>query len=246
MDWALELAGAPSELISWLVDTASDDEAWDSCDKPDWLIWMAGSLGLPLEAILAAGCDCVAQAIATIGAARAKPLRRALAAARHGEPPDVCQAAAEACDNAVRGAPSYRTTPERGLPAARRAAAWIARAAEALSAAHARIELDREQEALHRGLAVGLTPGLFKPAPVGPLVLQPEAIERDPLQQELAYLVAAVAQASHASALALAADDSAAALEEAEGALSDVVHEQLTPLREQLQSPSDAPVFGSF
>jgi hypothetical protein len=192
-------------------------------------------VGLPLDRVLLAGCDCVEQAVATIAAVRAAPLKRALEAARTGAPPDVCEVAAGACDVAAQGVPSYRTTPERSLASARLAAAWIARAAEALGAAHARVELDREQEALHRGLAVGLTPGLFTTGPVGPLILQPHAIGRDSIQQELAFVVAASAQAAHASAKALAADDSDQALEEAEGSLSDVVHDRLTELWEALE-----------
>lgn len=72
--------------------------------------------------------------------------------------------------------------------------------------------------------------------PQGVPLLVPANIDGDAIQQELAFAVASSAEAVALAALALAEDQEGDALEDAEGELSDHMHEALTPLRREARA----------
>lgn len=207
----LQRIEAPQELLDWLGDQGADP--WGRCPRADWLAWLAASEGWPLATLLDAACDCVAQAVDSL-VGGAAPLYQAIVVARETltaqaalSPSTIedCIHAADDCDVAAREYPaSYRAAMLRGYPAAARAAAWLARAAEGLTTAEARSEAARLEEGQTRGLMLGAHPAIMVPAADGPARLDPSAPLGDPVQAELVYALAAIAQAIEEAARALA------------------------------------------
>jgi len=198
----LERVDAPRALVGWLAK-ARDSDPWTSCSRGDWLLWLGACSGHPLAAVLAASCDCVERAVDAMPQGTAA-LRRALAVAREASSAEACAAAAADCEAARREYPaSYRAPMSAGYPAASRAACWAARAAEGLVTAEARAEVRRVTEARARAVIIGMSPYIMPAKRTGPASLDPSAGADDPVQQELAFVIAAAAQAVEQAARAL-------------------------------------------
>ena len=207
---ALRNIDAPRELLAWLE--CDPDDRWLDCPRADWLLWMTVCSGTPIVTVLEAARECVVRAVAAMPGG-ATPLREAIDSARSAwtaEPgaagtTEACVRAANRCDEARRQYPeTYRSTMLAGYPAAARAAAWLARAAEGLATAEARSEAQRVEEGRTRALTLGAHPDIMVPFRRGPAWLDPSAGPGDPVQQELSYALAAAAQAVNDAALALA------------------------------------------
>lgn len=233
----LDLAGAPIALIDWVASLGDDeDEAWDGCDKGDWLVWLAACSGVSLDDVLDAACRAVRHAVRQLEGGHGRQLEDALMRiAKHADQDELsavvrdCEAQSENVET------SYRSAPPPGAAHAAHAVAHLARAVEALDAALAADQAIRSNEALVAAGTLGVPPTLMM-RPQGTPLLIPQAIERDPIQQELAFAVAASAEALERAARALAKDQDDAALEDAEGELSDVMHQVLTPIRAEIRS----------
>ena len=68
--WAAATPGDPSDL-------------WSTCDRVDWLLWLAAESGIVLPVVLAA-CDCARTAIGFVPAGEDRPLRAIDVAERIG------------------------------------------------------------------------------------------------------------------------------------------------------------------
>ena len=226
--------GGPSELVAWLEDTATsdDDEHWDGCDRGDWLIWLAACDRIGVDQLVAAARRCAELARESLAERPPAPLLAALATARDSDDPDELADAARGCEELADSAPhSYRAAATGAVEHLARAAALVLRAREALLAASAQDEALRLREALERAAAVGVPPALLqRPASGPPRLRQGES--DDPIQQELAYAVAAAARSVAESARALASPTRGRrGLEQAESTLADEVHRRLSDLR---------------
>ncbi len=231
----LDLAGAPLALIDWLASLGDDeDEAWDGCDKGDWMVWLAACSGLSLDDVLDASYRAVHHVVQRIEGGHG--LEDALARiATHADQDDLASVVRD-CEAATEGVETgYRRAPPPGARHAAQAVAHLARAVEALDAALAADQAIRSNEALVAAGTLGVPPALMM-RPQGTPLLIPSLIEADPIQQELAFAVAASAEALERAARALAKDQDDAMLEDAEGELSDLMHEALTERRAEVRS----------
>lgn len=56
---------ACSEAVEWLKasDHQTLQEAWDACERADWLLWLAAHMDVDGVALVNAACDCAATAL---------------------------------------------------------------------------------------------------------------------------------------------------------------------------------------
>ena len=88
--WAAATPGDPSDL-------------WSTCDRVDWLLWLAAESGIVLPVVLAA-CDCARTAIGFVPAGEDRPLRAIDVAERIGRGEITGGAAVDAAGAAVDAA----------------------------------------------------------------------------------------------------------------------------------------------
>jgi len=229
---ALDLAGAPAELVAWVAEVGADD-AWDGSDKGDWLLWLAACEGVALDDVVQAAHLAVHRAVTMMQSKQADALRAALQSLEGGEQPP--SATIETVRKRAEAAPaSYRSQPEAGYVAAARAVVHLATTVEAIEAAIARDEGLRNTEAIAAASIIGVPPVMMT-RPQGALRLVPTAIANNQVQQELAFAVASAARAVEHVACAIARDRDGPELEEAEGEVSDMIHETLDPARDEIR-----------
>lgn len=192
----LGLADAPEELESWAKGLQLDfDAAWVECGRGDHRVWVAACGGSPLEEVVEAGAACVLHveemcpdAPSTIGDAAE------LAVA--GADQEELLAAAERCERLAREpSTGYRSAAGPGLGGRARAAALVARAAEALSAGEAQREAGRLQHAQAVSAALGVGVQTVLPPDEGPTRLDLIAGASRASHGTLLFVVAAVAAA---------------------------------------------------
>ena len=225
---ALSLAGAPADLIRWVAEAADDAEAWDGADKGDWIVWLACCDGAAVDEVLLATTDVLSRLAERLPGERSEAVRDVVHAVRHGSDPEFLERAVKRCTALAGPRESYRTTTSHAEVHSARAAVLIAQAAEALAAAFAGEEAQRNSEALHRAGTLGLPPTMMTRAPAS-MQLVPQRLEEDAVQQELAYVVAAMAHAMEQAALALADElDDEEARMRAEGSIADDLHAVLS------------------
>lgn len=53
---------ACNEAVEWVGDRTLK-EAWSECERGDWMIWLAGKLGIDRKLLVLAACDCAEQAL---------------------------------------------------------------------------------------------------------------------------------------------------------------------------------------
>jgi len=51
-------ARACGEALEWLEKQESPRAAWDACERPDWMIWLAARRGIDRKIIVRIACDC--------------------------------------------------------------------------------------------------------------------------------------------------------------------------------------------
>lgn len=223
----LERVEAPQALRDWLAKPRRVDP-WASCSRGDWLIWLAACSGHPLATVLQASCDCVERAVDAMPQGTAT-LRRALEVSREASSAEACAAAAVDCEAARREYPaSYRAPIATGYRAASLAACWAARAAEGLVTAEARAEVRSVTDARARAMVIGMNPYIMPAQRTGPARLDPAVGPDDPVQQELAFVVAAAAQAVEQAARALGPGQAdASARKQAHTSFADLVRRRL-------------------
>lgn len=215
MDHALKLAGAPPELIDWVIEL-DVLEPWHSCPKAEWMVWLIACGGLPVEDILTAMRFPLEDIVASLPGRHAEPLALVLKRLRDGDLSEI----APLLDRieATSEAGSYRAGPAQGHAHAARAVAFLGRAYEAFRGVVDQVVADDAREALAQGTA---------PRPLGKSVFMPLHLESDPTQHTLGFVLTAAAEAAHEAALALAASEDEEAIAVADEELVDRIRHLL-------------------
>src|ERR1017187_81406 len=55
------------------ADGKSMREVWDSCDRGDWLLWLAGNIAIDRKLLVLAACDCARTALQYVPAGEYRP-----------------------------------------------------------------------------------------------------------------------------------------------------------------------------
>ena len=221
----LDAADAPDTLTLW-ARTHDHDSAWEACEQPESRVWLAAASGAPIEALVEAAAMAVFVADARAPESPA-PVGEALEEAIEGADPDALTAAAQVCEQLAEGGTGdYRRPSDPGFADRARAAALVARAAEARIAGDAMREAARLEQA--RGLAVNLGIGMqsMLPRSDGPARLDVVAAANDPAQGNFLFAVAACAEACRLAVDALVALDVDA--NAARASVDDAVRDALT------------------
>lgn len=231
----LRRAGAPHDLVDW-TSGRRIDALWDECDRGDWLIWLGVVANIPCVAMVDAAVACVRRAARALpkGPER-RPITAALRAARDLTSSPLCAKRALACEKLAGRveAASYRDAPPTKHAWAAAAAGCAARAAEALLAAEARRQAERDRDG--RGLAATLAVAdhIISRGDFPPLVFEPD-------DELMALCVDAAASAIAYAAQALAPGSSETQLEAVQGDLSEVAFAILDPVHEGLRKGTPA------
>jgi len=99
----LESLTACEEAIRWYNDKDSK-EAWASCERGDWLLWIAANLRIDRKLIVLAACDCAEQSFYLIPEEEKRPkmaIETARAWARGETSLEKVKVAARAATNAT-------------------------------------------------------------------------------------------------------------------------------------------------
>lgn len=232
----LQRADAPRDLIAWTSGRTMDD-LWDECDRGDWLMWLAVVENVPAVAIVEAAVACARRAVKALpNDSKRKPLALAVKAAASLESSQLCARRAKACE-AIAGKPEaagYRDTPPGRREWAAAAAAHAARAAEALLAAEARRNAERDHEGRMRAAGIGAGDQIISRGDFPPLLFTPD----DELVAMCVHAAeTTVVYAAHALAPLQATGEP---LERVEGELSEVVFEVLDPVRRGMRAGQPA------
>jgi hypothetical protein len=134
MTFAQELVElyACREAKAWVGDK-TQSEAWATCQRGDWMLWLAGKKNFDRKLLVQAACDCAELADQYLNDATREPARNALAVARawcrDEATIEEVQQTVRAADAAVAAGAAAGAT----VNAARavNAAAWAAHAADA-------------------------------------------------------------------------------------------------------------------
>lgn len=217
-DEALAEADAPEELVEWVARLgAGPDEALGRCDRAEWLVWIVAVGGGALDDLFVAVRACVERAVDELAVGQ-ELLVEPLAALEPGAPADACAEAARRCElAAAEFHGTYRAAPPPAYRASCAAAAALAHAGVGLATAAARADFARQEKARASAAFVGASPFAFYTPPARAR-FDAGLIRSDPIQQELHFVVAA---------LALAAAEADRALAEAADALADVLRDTL-------------------
>lgn len=201
----LETADAPPELVREVRDGDLDLEAaWERCARPDHRVWLAACAGVPIERVIEASALSVYLAEERSPGALAA-VGEALDLAVSGGAADALVHAATACERiAAGGVGDYRSPTGPGTAERARAAALVARAAEALIAGEARREAARLEQARSAGAMLGIGMQAVLRPEDGDTRLDPVAAAADPAQGMFLYCIAACAQATRECVEALA------------------------------------------
>ena len=70
-----------ADAIEWYETQGSSREAWDSCHRGDWLLWIAARLDVDHKTIVLAACDCAETSLEFVPAGERRP-QRAIETAR--------------------------------------------------------------------------------------------------------------------------------------------------------------------
>ena len=124
--------GACSEAVKWFKSQSSVEEAWTNCNHTDWLIWIAGRLGIDKKILVLLACECAESVLEYIPKGEERP-RLAIEAARgwcKGEVgADEVHSAAAAAYATAANAAAYATAAANAAAYAAAYAAYAATAA---------------------------------------------------------------------------------------------------------------------
>ena len=54
----LEELDACSEAIGWVETQETIEQAWQNCERGDWLLWLIGKLDIDRKRLVLAACEC--------------------------------------------------------------------------------------------------------------------------------------------------------------------------------------------
>ena len=133
----LQRLNACADAQEW-VGIKTPQEAWESCSRGDWLLWLAGRLEIDRKLIVLAACDCARLALPCVPKGELRPLKaiETAEAWARGEASleDVAAAAAYAA-NAAAAAYAANAAAYAAADAANAAAYAANAAADAAAAA---------------------------------------------------------------------------------------------------------------
>jgi hypothetical protein len=121
---------ACDEARAWLDTQTSARAAWETCERPDWMIWLARRCGIEHKTLVRIACDCARTALRFVPEGE----KRLLIAIETTEAWIMGSASIEDVRTARRGAAAYAAA---AYAAAAYAAAAYAAAADAAYAAYA-------------------------------------------------------------------------------------------------------------
>ena len=174
-------------------------EIQQACPRPEWFLWIVGATGTPMNDVLVIVCawaELVAAEVPEGQALANYAIELAEEAAYGSTSAAQFLEVAERAEEAAASAPAtFRDLAPIGFESLARASAWIARAAEGLIASRRRFEAIRMDHASRAAgyLGAGVNAFVGKEPPVR---LLPFAVGSDPVQAELVYVVAAMAEAA--------------------------------------------------
>ena len=61
------------EAAEWLKTQPDAKAAWEACERPDWMLWLAGRAGAAREALVLAACDCARTVLRHVPAGEDRP-----------------------------------------------------------------------------------------------------------------------------------------------------------------------------
>lgn len=103
--------GACSEALEWAKDYDNLDEAWQVCERGDWMLWLAGKLSGEAgsekrRVLVSASCQCARLALPYVTKGETRPLRAIETAEKWAKGEDgitleQVRAAADAADDAA-------------------------------------------------------------------------------------------------------------------------------------------------
>jgi hypothetical protein len=130
---------ACEDARKWVGKSRSFRKLWDSCERGDWLLWLAAKLDVNRKLIVTAACQCARLALKHVPAGETRPLKAietAEAWVRGDATIEQVRAAADAAADAAAYA-AYAAYAAADAAAAYAAAAAAAHAAHAAAAAYA-------------------------------------------------------------------------------------------------------------
>jgi hypothetical protein len=150
----------------YLDDQTDPVAAWNNCQRPDWMLWAAGKLGVDRRLIVRAAAMCARTALKYVPIGENRPLAAIEAAERWAENPTEenrvgANAAAYAAADAADAAYAAADAAANAAANAAAAAAYVAAAADAADAAayaayvaaDAANATDAKPQNIHRKLA---------------------------------------------------------------------------------------------
>ena len=193
----LRAMGAPEALVEAIPEDL--EEAWESLDRLEWLVWVAGVASIALDETLRVLSGLVAEALVEVPEAEAlliEVLETAEACVRREATRADCQLQAEKAEAAAREAPAtFRDAPPKAYGEVCRAAALLARAAEAIMSARLRDEAARMERARDSAAYLGVGLDIFARREDPPARFDVEHMGH-PVQAELLFVVASLAEAA--------------------------------------------------
>ena len=111
---------ACSEARKWLATQADPATAWETCERPDWMLWLAARRGVDRKTMVRIACACARTSLRFVPDGETRPLKaieaaeawcndratvqkvRSAAAADAYAAADAADAAADAADAAAR------------------------------------------------------------------------------------------------------------------------------------------------
>ena len=64
---------ACDEAMHWLKDQTDAEQAWQTCERPDWMIWYAAPRGADRKTLVRIACDCARTALRFVPAGEDRP-----------------------------------------------------------------------------------------------------------------------------------------------------------------------------
>ena len=72
----LEDRGACDDAVDWAADFGDDYHgAWDQCERGDWMLWLAATLGVRRQLVAHAACQCARLALQHVKSGEERPLK---------------------------------------------------------------------------------------------------------------------------------------------------------------------------
>ena len=65
--------GACVEALRWLSTQTDAEQAWLTCERPDWMIWYAARRGVDRNVLVRIACDCARTALRFVPAGEDRP-----------------------------------------------------------------------------------------------------------------------------------------------------------------------------